>query len=244
MSETEGRVCDHARSITRDGYRKWCNDCRAPLPLTETEAAAIQSEVETLRRRVAYMDKWADLLDLIPGETFSAETIANALRTGRLPKVAPMNNDTPRTYEGFTLHELKRVPHIIPVPDLIAHIEELHAEIKRAERKRDRAEARLDALAANLGEQGGVWEVFAGADGHPAIRRVPGRPTYEELQAEIERLSKHRCQHCGRTWERDSNIYDECGDCFREHQALRPEDGGRCALRLRWSAMNGQGASP
>lgn len=134
-----------------------------------------------------------------------------------------MNNDTPRTYDGYTLEQLKGIPHLGPVDDLIDRIEELQAEIQRAELTRGRAEARLDALSANLGEQGGVWEVFVATDGHPAIRRVEGRLTYEELQAENKRLSQHRCQHCGRTWERDSNIYDECGDCFREHQGHKEQ---------------------
>lgn len=80
-------TCNHLRSVTRDGYRKWCNDCRSPLPLAETEATALQEQVEKLRTRIAYIDKWADLLDTIPGETFSAETIAVALRSGRLPRV-------------------------------------------------------------------------------------------------------------------------------------------------------------
>ena len=62
----------------------------------------------------------------------------------------------------------------------------------------------------------------------------------EEAADEIERLRQHKCQWCGTQWEADSNLYDECGDCYRKHQALttpgdvsllQPSPGGSAEYR-------------
>lgn len=84
----------------------------------------------------------------------------------------------------------------------------------------------MDGNRTNSGPQGLV-DFWRGPGFHPDCRcdsgwvRKDTADTIESLRAEVERLSQHRCQHCGRTWERDSNIYDECGDCYREHQRFK-----------------------